>query len=220
MRSIQEILKTNLSDFNNNEYAKKIASMDQIFNEIYRECNYSFDKGCGSYLFDGQNYEYNFAMFPKQELLYNLAKDSTSVLEIGSYMGHSILIMLAANPKLHITSIDISNKYIVSGISVLKKYFPEAKIDFYHNDSLGILPHLTNTFDLFHIDGYHTEDYIKQEFDYCKKLVSKEKNVMRVVFDDVSCCESLVKHVANKHLCYKNIRPNCSWTNTYLEISV
>ena len=43
IKTIQEILKTNLSDFNNNEYAKKIASMDQIFNEIYRECNYSFD---------------------------------------------------------------------------------------------------------------------------------------------------------------------------------
>jgi predicted O-methyltransferase YrrM len=59
-------------------------------------------------------------MFEKQKLLFNLAKKNKSVLEIGVYMGHSLLIMLLANPKLKITCIDIEDHYSLPAIKYLK----------------------------------------------------------------------------------------------------
>ena len=60
-------------------------------------------------------------MLNKQLLLYNLAKKHKTVLEVGVYMGHSILIMLASNPKLSIYGIDIDRKFALPSINYLKK---------------------------------------------------------------------------------------------------
>lgn len=224
MKKIELILTEKMgSEVMQNEFATKLSAAEHIFTEIFQECGQSFYMGCGSYLFDGQTYQYNSDMFPKQQLLYSRAKEATSVLEVGSYMGHSILIMLLANPKLHVVSVDISDQYIVPAIRVLKRHFPDAQINFYHNDSLHVLPKLEKIFDLFHIDGHHAENHIRQEFALCKKLskyVLNDKNIMRIIFDDISCCEAIISNIAKEYTCITQIRPNCPWPNAYLEIEV
>ena len=82
---------------NNLYFFKKIK---KDFDGIYKACGNKFFYSCGSYLINGKSYRYDKEMLNKQLLLYNLAKKHKTVLEVGVYMGHSILIMLASNPKL------------------------------------------------------------------------------------------------------------------------
>jgi SAM-dependent methyltransferase len=98
MQSIEKI-----NNKYNTEFTNKLFENKQIFYEIYKACNYTFCKGCESYLFDGQTYEYCDLMYEKQEILFNSVKNSKNVLEIGTYMGHSLLIMLLSNPELKIS---------------------------------------------------------------------------------------------------------------------
>ena len=203
------------------EFASKLIEANEIFFEIYEECGRSFIEGDGSYLFEGGVYEYCAGMYPKQELLYNLAKESKSTLEIGTYMGHSLLIMLLGNPELKITSIDLVDKYALPSINVLRKRFPKSEIEFIHGDSLKVLPGITTPkFDLFHIDGHHLEEHIRQEVEHCKRLSTHNvygKDAARIVFDDIHCCKMLVfEIVANKEV-LQYINPDCIWTNAYVE---
>ena len=107
----------------NTEFTNKLLKHKNIFYEIYSACGNKFHNGCGSYLFDGQTYKYCDLMYDKQELLFNSVKDVKNVLEIGTYMGHSLLIMLLSNPELKITCIDISDKYTGPAVTILNKYF-------------------------------------------------------------------------------------------------
>ena len=160
------------------------------FEEIYKACGNTFSLGCGSYLFDGLNYRYDKKLYyNRQKVLYDLAKESSFALEIGVYMGHSLLIMLLANPNISIVGIDIDEKYSDPAIRYLRKNFRNAKITFIKGNSLDILPNLIKkdmSFDLFHIDGNHENSIITKEFQYCTKLVKKNK--MTLVLDDISCC--------------------------------
>jgi len=122
----------------NTEFTNRLLENKHIFYEIYEACRYKFWNVCGSYLFDGQTYKYCDLMYEKQELLYNSVKDVKSVLEIGTYMGHSLLIMLLSNPQLQITCIDISDEYTLPAVNVLNKYFNN-NITFIHSDSLSAL---------------------------------------------------------------------------------
>ena len=72
-------------------------------------------------MIDGQKYKYDKRMIAKQSLLYNLAKQNSKILEIGVYMGHSILIMLTSNPKLKITGLDIDKRFAPKAVNYLKK---------------------------------------------------------------------------------------------------
>ena len=76
----------------NNEFSYKLLTFENHFKNIYRACQYSFEKGTGSYLFDGQNYEYQIETYQKQKILYEKTKNKKNILEIGTYMGHSLLI--------------------------------------------------------------------------------------------------------------------------------
>ena len=66
----------------NCEFLQKLKNNYNVFNEIYKACKYTFYKGCGSYLFDGQTYEYCSKMYEKQKLLYNTSKKASNVIEI------------------------------------------------------------------------------------------------------------------------------------------
>jgi hypothetical protein len=110
-----------ISEHPNCEFLIKLRDNYTIFNDIYEKCEYRHYQGCGSYLFDGNIYEYCPDMYEKQKLLYDTAKKATSVLEVGVYMGHSIFIMLLANPSLKITCIDIDDQLSVPALSILEE---------------------------------------------------------------------------------------------------
>jgi len=155
-----------------------IDKLEFHFNKLHEACG-GFDYGCGSYLFDGINYTYSRDLyFDRQKILYDVAKESSSTLEIGTYMGHSLLIMLLANPDISIVGIDINDRYSVPAIKYLQKNFINSNIKFYKGNSLDVLPDLikkNQSFDLFHIDGNHLNSFITKEFKYCIKLLNKKK---------------------------------------------
>jgi len=153
----------------NTEYTNQLLKHKHIFYEILEACGNKFWTGCGSYLFDGQTYNYCELMYEKQELLFNSVKTSENVLEIGTYMGHSLLIMLLSNPQLKITCIDINDRFTLPAVNILNKYFNNV-ITFIHSDSLTALKKINQNFDFFHIDGYHENNYISNEFLFILKL--------------------------------------------------
>lgn len=199
----------------NTEFTNKLLQYRHIFYEIYELCNNKFEKYCESYLFDGITYKYCDLMYEKQELLFRQVKTATSVLEIGSYMGHSLLIMLLSNPKLKITCIDISDTYCLPVITLLNKYFKNA-ITFIHNDSLDILPIITDKFDFFHIDGRHQMIYLVKEFIRCIELNKNE--TLRIIFDDYKYLQELEHYIDNKYIIIEKIITNCSYNNIYYEL--
>jgi len=202
----------------NTEFTNKLFENKHIFYEIYQECGYKFIQGCGSYFFDGQTYNYCDLMYEKQELLFNSVKNVNNVLEIGTYMGHSLLIMLLSNPELKITCIDIDDTFTRPAVNVLNKYFNNA-ITFIHNDSLNALHNMSQTFDFFHIDGHHDNNYISNEFVYVRKLNSNP-DVLKVIFDDQECLLSLQNSINYCCNVIKKIVPNCKWNNVYYEIKI
>lgn len=203
------------------EYLKSLSANFHIMDEIYRECGNTFVEGCGSYLFNGKVYEYYEGMYDKQQLLYHTAKKSSSVLEIGVYMGHSLFIMLLGNPKLNITCIDIDDTYSVPAIRVLQKQFPECTIEFIKGDSKETLLPIKGTFDLFHIDGSHNTNYVYREFLICfEKLMKKD---VCFVFDDYDVYSDIVDDLSTHSTDLyspKSYRiASCDWRNAIIEFS-
>jgi hypothetical protein len=205
----------------NTEYTNKLLNNKHIFYEIYDKCNKTFENGCGSYLFNGIDYKYDKDTYEKQELLYELSKTATNILEIGTYMGHSLLIMLLANPNLKIICIDIDDTYTLPAITVLNKYFNNA-ITFIHNDSLKALKDINSKFDFFHIDGLHDNNYITQEFLTISNINNNPNNILRVLFDDQIILQHLQNQIDTKLNVIKKIKPicNCPWNNVYYEIKL
>ena len=204
-----------INNIYNTEFTNKLLENKKIFYEIYEACGNKFMHGCGSYLFDGSVYKYCDLMYEKQELLYNSVKNVKNVLEIGTYMGHSLLIMLLSNPDLKITCIDISNEYTFPAVTILNKYFNNA-IKFIHGDSLSILEKIEYKFDFFHIDGHHEDSYIQKEFDMIKTMSSNP--ILKVMFDDADCLTLLVNKIRTQCEIVTDIRPECAWTNIYFEL--
>ena len=153
------------------------------FENIYLVNKKKFHYGWGSYLFNGKKYEYDKSMYKKQKLLFDLSKKNKKILEIGTYMGHSILIMLLANPNINITAIDISDTYSKPSINYLKKNFPKAKINLIIGDSRKELINLNERFDLIHLDSSHSLKASLDEFNLIIKL--KYGNVLKILFDDI-----------------------------------
>ena len=213
-----DLKKRLLKDKYNNDFSRKLIEAEQIFNSIFKVCGNKMEYGCGSYLIGSQKYDYSIDMYDKQKILYERSKNVNSVLEIGTYMGHSILIMLLANPHLHITAIDIDDTYSPKAIQLLQSKFINAKIDFIHGNSLNILPKINKKFDFFHIDGAHGNTTITQEFTYCKKLSSS--NDFKLIFDDVEVCNTLQKNIHSSYNVIEHNTPNCINKNKYMHIKI
>jgi hypothetical protein len=208
-----------MEELSNTEFIEKLIENKHIFYEIFEACGQKFMHGCGSYLFDGSNYEYYNLMYPKQELLFNTAKSATRVLEIGTYIGHSLLIMLMANTELKITCVDISDEYARPAIKVLNRYFNN-RVTFMHMDSLSALKILVDSnehFDFFHIDGDHVNEVITKEFLLCKHLSPK---IMNIIFDDQGNMTTLQNNIEKEYNILLKIIPDCPWSNLFYQIQL
>jgi hypothetical protein len=157
-------------------------------------------------------------MYEKQELLFKSVKDAENVLEIGTYIGHSLLIMLLSNPQLKITCIDIDNRFTEPAVKVLNKYFNNV-ITFIHSDSLTALKSLNQRFDFFHIDGHHSNDYISNEFTLIQPL-NNRTDILRIIFDDQVCMVDLQNKIGRNYVIIKKVIPECNWNNVYYEIKI
>ena len=199
----------------NNSYENKKDELIFHFNQIYKVCENKFTKGWGSYLFNGHNYKYDERMFEKQKLLFNLSKKSKSVLEVGVYMGHSLLIILLANPKAKITCIDIDDRYSLPAVNYLKKNFKEAEIKFIKGNSLDLLKNINEKFDLYHIDGAHSPQIIAKEILLC--ISNKSFDKINILFDDVDFMLKIKDKILENFTVIKEISTSCKGRNYYLE---
>lgn len=195
--------------------------VSHIFWEMHEACGRRFIGGCGSYLFDGGAvFEYDVRTALKQQLLARVATGVESALEIGTYLGHSLLIMLVANPKLRITTIDLDSTYAAPAVEVLKKHFPKARVDFRHGHSLNVLPQITETFDLFHIDGTHEPHQVAKEWKAV--LARRSSNLVKVVIDDVDAdgIWGVVDQIKAGSRVIEEEVPDCRWRNAYYAVQV
>ena len=222
----QDKLTSNLVNLyinnDNCEFLNKFISHYDVFNKLFQKCNHEFTKGCGSYLFEGNHYLYSDKMYEKQKLLFKTAEKATNVLEIGVYLGHSLFIMLLANPNLKITCIDIEDKYSYPAIKFLEEYF-NTTINFIKNDSKIVLPNLEGEFDLFHIDSLHDEDHVLFEFNNTIKNIDNSKYIIYYIFND---CENYPKtidkimngNLINNYVPLKIQKSSCEWNNALVEV--
>lgn len=174
----------------NCEMLQKLVDNFHIFWEIYEACGKKWELGCGSYLMDGKTYDYCPLMYEKQKLLYDKAKKATRALEVGVYIGHSLFLMLLANPEMPIFLIDIDDTLSWPAINVLSTNFPKAVLTFVKGDSHVVLPQINVPFDLFHIDGKHTEGHTEKDWFHCVPRFMPKDIV--IVYDDYDCCKEFV----------------------------
>ncbi len=202
----------------NTEYTRQLVKYQHLFYDLQKAWGPGWDGTCGGYLFDGKTYTYDYKSYEKQELLFQKAKLASHVLEVGSYVGHSLLIMLLSNPKLKITCIDIDNKYTGPAVKLLNKEFGD-RIRFIHAHSEVGLQKLMDEgakFDLFHLDGDHCEDLIIREYGCCSRMNANHPR-MKIVFDDEIAMRGFSCYLREYRKNVKIEIPNCDWSNVYME---
>lgn len=213
------LLKERLSEEKyNNEFSRVLIAAEKHFYNLHEQHNKTWTKNWGGYLFDGKTYEYCIDMYDKQKLIYEVAKENNSVLEIGTYVGHSLLLMLLANPKMRVTCIDISDEYAGPSTTYLQKAFPESSIEFIHKSSLDALPTISKKYDMFHIDGTHKNKIITTEFYQC--LEKRSSDITTVVFDDVYSCQKLVAQIEKNMNILETKTPGCLFSNAYYKFKI
>jgi predicted O-methyltransferase YrrM len=139
------------------------------------------------YKFSIENYQVIFKLnfYNKQMNIFNLASEASNILEIGVNGGHSLIVMLLANPTATIYAFDICfHPYTIPCIEYLNTHFNN-RIKFFKGDSKETLPKFKQDYpeleiDLFHVDGMHEPD-TDYDFRNCYKL-AKEGSVM--MWDD------------------------------------
>ena len=75
----------------------------------------------------------------------------SSVLEIGTAIGYSAIMMALANPKLKVVTIERDEARYLEAIKNVKKFNLEDRITLMFNDALEV--NLTGKFDLIFLDG-------------------------------------------------------------------
>lgn len=110
----------------------------------------------------------------KRENLVAVARHATRALEVGFNAGHAALLMLLANPRLHVTCVDrLDHSYARSCFDYVASQFP-GRIDLVPGDSVEVLPRLPHaSFDLIHLDG-GKEKTIVQDLSAARHLVTPD----------------------------------------------
>ena len=213
MENLRKVIKNQKFD---NEFSHRLLNFEYHFRNIFEVCSFSFEKNCGSYLFDGLSYEYQIETYEKQKLLYEKSKNKKNILEIGTYMGHSLLLILMANPSVKITCIDINDEYSLPAITYLRSKFPMSQISFLKGNSIDVLKKINEKFDLFHIDGAHKNKIVTKEFYYCMNLI--KSNDIDFIFDDKANIQVLLRNIKEVFTIREIISPDCPHSNIFLNI--
>jgi len=214
----KNLLLSAVKDHPESETAKILYDNFNHFEQIYKVLDGKWEKGWGSYMFNGIDYKWQRETLKKQEALFNIAKnnDVKNVLEIGVYIGHSLLILLLANPNLKITCIDNDTRFSPKVVSYLNKVF-DNRILFIQGNAQEILPvlsRLEQTYDIIHIDADHTNEAVTQYYNLSKPLAKQNSYI---VFDDYEATRCLIDSIIK----YDNLDivtiPFCLWTNIVLK---
>lgn len=87
---------------------------------------------------------------------YIIKKQVSSVLEIGTAIGYSAIMMALANPTVTITTIERDEKRYLEALKNVKEFELEDRITLIYNDALNVK--LTDKFDLIFIDAAKSQN--------------------------------------------------------------
>lgn len=175
-----------------------------------------FHGGCGSYMFDGQRYVYQAETLQKQEALFAIGQKCNHVLEVGVYLGHSLLLLLLSNPSLRITCIDNDATFAPKAVAYLNEHFGD-RITFLLGTSQEVLTtHTFTPFDCVHIDAEHSERAVTQDFFATLPHAAKSACY---VFDDYEAVRGLIDGWVSNKLLEHIHTPWGLWTNVITRLN-
>lgn len=190
--------------------AVKLLENFHHFTALHDAINGKWIYGWGSYLFDGITYSYNERCLRKQEELYRYSVSAKNALEIGVYTGHSLLLMLLANPALRITAIDIDDSIAGPAVKYLNSVFGD-RIHFIKGDAVETMRSLPlDTYDMVHIDADHNDAAVTAQFFASLPLAKKDATV---VFDDYDALVKSIHSFMDNGYLQHVITPDCLWRN-------
>lgn len=175
--------------------------------ELLRQCVERSGEPCEGNLFTNcGSWNLDPGKVGKQKNLFSLARSlqhrgnhPPRILEIGFNAGHSVCLMLLANPDAIVTTFDLGeHAYVKPCAAVLQSYFGKDRLELIVGSSVKTLPayHLSHpgeTFDLLHIDGGHQFLIATADMANCRALAHRfpqgsqnETEIQRslVVLDD------------------------------------
>jgi hypothetical protein len=126
---------------------------------------------------------------PARRNAWRAARFKTRLLEVGVNAGHSALLALSSNPRLEYYGVDImSHAYTAECVDFLKGEFP-GRVHLFTGDSREVLPWIVSrraelTFDLFHVDGGHTDEVCRSDMSNCIRIANGQGG-RHVLLDDV-----------------------------------
>jgi hypothetical protein len=156
------------------------------------------------------------ALAPARRNLWRAARFKRSLLEVGVNAGHAALLCLSANPDLAWTGVDIcEHAYVEPCVAYLAAEFP-GRVRFFAGDSREALPRLAThraelDFDLFHVDGGHTDALCRADVSNCVRLARGGRG-RHLVLDDVHASwifDVFCEYVALGHLATETL--NGDW---------
>ena len=149
----------------------------------------------------------------KRQNLYNLAKNSKNILEVGFNGGHSSVLYFYSNPSLELLSFDIAlHKYTKPCVKFLQRFY---NIEFIEGDSNITIKNyiVKNKYDIIHIDGGHGKICAENDLINCKKF-SHSNTIL--VFDDTN--QNIINNLLNQYINnliveieYNNIYKKCNY---------
>jgi Methyltransferase domain len=129
------------------------------------------------------------ALAPARRNVWRAVRFKERLLEVGVNAGHSALLALSSNPRLEYYGVDImSHAYTAQCVDFLKGEFP-GRLHLFTGDSREVLPWLVSrraelSFDIFHIDGGHTDDVARSDVSNCIRIGSGERG-RHILLDDI-----------------------------------
>jgi predicted O-methyltransferase YrrM len=140
--------------------------------------------------------------------LLKLAEGKSKICEIGVNAGHSLLLMVSANPSAEYLIFDLGgHSYTRPCVEYIKNAYPSAKItEVYGDSNLTLREYVAtgelNSYDLIHIDGGHETHTVVNDFIYTQFMLKQDGIV---VFDDYNFgnIKNVVDYYINKKVITK-----------------
>jgi hypothetical protein len=129
------------------------------------------------------------ALAPARRNVWRAVRFKERLLEVGVNAGHSALLALSSSPRLEYYGVDnMAHAYTAECVDFLKGEFP-GRVHLFTGDSREVLPWLANrraelSFDIFHIDGGHTDEVCRSDMGNCIRIASGQSG-RHVLLDDV-----------------------------------
>ena len=185
-----------------------LARLDAL-NQIVRESGETLEGGLFYWDreadFAGRRPDVSLA--PARRNLWRACRFKRTMLEVGVNAGHGALLCLSANPDLVWHGVDICvHGYVEPCVAYLAAEFP-GRVSLSRGDSREALPRLAThrpelDFDLFHVDGGHTDELCRADIANCLRLAGGRRG-KHLVLDDINASwifDVYCEYVALGHL--------------------